>query len=155
MQRRRQKQSRKPPTLEVEDKNHRSRNGFYWRAFQSQWRHIWHICKSPQCVYKHVPSHIKTRSVPDPEICSWHLRTKWKQPKHRKYVCPVYATDEGVLPVISKSSELRHKVLEKQEEEAYRKITEGKKVQMASDITYLLSTAVIRVRGKKYKWLKI
>lgn len=67
----------------------------------------------------------------------------------------MYATDEGVLPVISKSSELRHKVLEKQEEEAYRKITEGKKVQMASDITYLLSTAVIRVRGKKYKWLKI
>lgn len=35
MQRCRQKQSRKPPTLEMEDKNRRSRHGFYWRAFQS------------------------------------------------------------------------------------------------------------------------
>lgn len=59
----------------------------------------------------------------------------------------MYAMDEKRITCNYQELELRSNTLEKQEEETYigRESQREKKVQMASDIKYLLSTAVIRV----------
>lgn len=68
-----------------EDKNHRSQNGFYWRAFQSKYRHIWHLRKSS---VRGCPLHIRTGF--DPEQQKEGTENKAKATEAQKNISNLY-----------------------------------------------------------------